>query len=218
MNTDQNHPTNQNHYKMNESVNPVSGRDVQSEEQSKHELYPAETINVMHRALNSGMWGMEFDRQGKMTSVHWSQEFCHMIGFRDTSDFPDTLEAWSSRLHKDDVQWVLKEFTDTIDDYTDKKTYDVEYRMKTSGGEWRWFHALGRPVDPYHRRDRQCLQRRYSEDQRRRDERPCLKASGYRGTSFSSEKLCQGGMIPPRHFHFPYSVVPAAGSDIIISC
>lgn len=113
---------------------------------SRQEMYLAETIHVMHRALNSGMWGMEFDRQGKMTSVNWSQEFRAMLGFHDTADFPDTLEAWSSRLHKNDVQWVLQEFTDTINDYTDRKTYDVEYRMQTSSGEWRWFHAIGRLI------------------------------------------------------------------------
>ncbi len=111
---------------------------------SEYENYLEETINIMHRALNSGMWGMEFDDNGKMSSVHWSQEFRHMIGFHDTSDFPDTLEAWSSRLYKDDVERVLKEFNDTINDYTDTKTYDVEYKMQTASGEWRWFHAMGR--------------------------------------------------------------------------
>ncbi len=110
------------------------------------EQYLTETIQVMHRALNSGMWGMEFDKHGKMTSVHWSQEFRNMIGFHDTTDFPDTLEAWSSRLHKEDFQRVLKEFNDTINDYTDKKTYDVEYRMRVCSGKWRWFHAIGRLI------------------------------------------------------------------------
>nr|MCR5604797.1 hypothetical protein [Lachnospiraceae bacterium] len=33
------------------------------------------TIRVMHEALKSGMWGMEFDDNGNMISVEWSQEF-----------------------------------------------------------------------------------------------------------------------------------------------
>ncbi len=144
MNTTKEKPKNQNfpeeHYKNRSESESQPGTG------SDHELYLSETIEVMHRALNSGMWGMEFDRQGKMISVHWSQEFRHMIGFRDAADFPDTIEAWSSRLHEDDVQWVLKEFTDTINDYTDKKTYDVEYRMQVKSGEWRWFHAIGKLI------------------------------------------------------------------------
>ena len=102
------------------------------------------TIRVMHEALGSGMWGMEFDEEGKMTSVDWSPEFRRMIGFTDENDFPNKLESWSERLHPDDKDRVLKEFNDTISDYSGEKNYDVEYRFKVKSGEWRWFHAIGR--------------------------------------------------------------------------
>lgn len=101
-------------------------------------------IHVMHEALQSGMWSMFFDEQGNMTSVRWSDEFRRMLGYTDVSDFPDTLEAWSDKLHEDDRAYVLKEFHDTILDYTDQKSYDVQYRLKVKSGEWRWFHAMGR--------------------------------------------------------------------------
>ncbi len=102
------------------------------------------TIRVMHEALGSGMWGMEFDEEGRMVSVEWSPEFRRMIGYRDENDFPNELESWSDLLHPDDRENVLKEFNDTISDYSGKKNYDVEYRLKTRNGEWRWFHAIGR--------------------------------------------------------------------------
>ena len=102
------------------------------------------TIRVMHEALGSGMWGMEFDEDGNMTSVEWSPEFRRMIGYKDESDFPNKLESWSDLLHPDDKDAVLKEFNDTIWDYSGQKNYDVEYRLRTKSGEWRWFHAIGR--------------------------------------------------------------------------
>lgn len=102
------------------------------------------TIRVMHEALGSGMWGMEFDEEGNMVSVEWSTEFRRMIGFEDENDFPNKLESWSDRLHPDDRDAVLKEFNDTIRDYSGLKNYDVEYRLKIKSGEWRWFHAIGR--------------------------------------------------------------------------
>ena len=101
-------------------------------------------IHLMHEALGSGMWGMDFDEEGKMTTVKWSPEFRKMIGYTDEKDFPNTLEAWSDRLHPDDREKVLQEYNDTIEDYSGQKTYDVEYRLQTKNGEWRWFHALGR--------------------------------------------------------------------------
>lgn len=104
----------------------------------------AATIRVMHEALGSGMWGMEFDEEGNMTSVEWSDEFRRMIGYTDEHDFPNRLESWSDLLHPDDRDAVLKEFYDTISDYTGLKNYDVEYRLKVKDGTWKWFHAIGR--------------------------------------------------------------------------
>ncbi|MCR4961477.1 MAG: PAS domain-containing protein [Lachnospiraceae bacterium] len=92
------------------------------------------TIRVMHEALGSGMWGMEFDEEGKMIAVEWSPEFRTMIGYTDENDFPNTLESWSDRLHPDDKEAVLKEFNDTILDYSGVKNYDVEYRFKVKSG------------------------------------------------------------------------------------
>ncbi len=102
------------------------------------------TIRVMHEALGSGMWGMEFDEEGNIASVEWSPEFRRMIGYKDENDFPNKLESWSDLLHPDDREAVLKEYNDTISDYSGQKNYDVEYRLRVKSGEWRWFHALGR--------------------------------------------------------------------------
>ncbi|MBE5891056.1 MAG: diguanylate cyclase [Lachnospiraceae bacterium] len=102
------------------------------------------TIRVMHEALHSGMWGMDFDHDGNMCSVTWSPQFRKMLGYNDESEFPNKLESWSERLHPDDHDIVLKEFNDTIQDYTNQKTYDVKYRMKIKDGSYRKFHAIGR--------------------------------------------------------------------------
>ena len=102
------------------------------------------TIRVMHEALGSGMWGMEFDEDGKMISVEWSPEFRRMLGYKDEKDFPNKLESWSDLLHPDDRDIVLREYNETIMDYSGQKNYDVEYRLKIKNGEWRWFHAIGR--------------------------------------------------------------------------
>ena len=117
---------------------------IKKSDEKKLSALRKETIRVMHEALGSGMWGMEFDEEGKMTSVDWSPEFRKMIGYTDESDFPNRLESWSDLLHPDDKERVLREFNDTISDYSGEKTYDVDYRLKVKSGEWRWFHAIGR--------------------------------------------------------------------------
>ncbi|MCR5491397.1 MAG: response regulator [Bacilli bacterium] len=103
-----------------------------------------QALSIVHEALRSGMWSMRFDEKGEMTDVIWSNEFRKMVGFTGLDDFPNTLNAWFDRVHPEEQDYVLKEFNDTIKDYTNVKTYDVEYRMQTKSGEWRWFHAAGR--------------------------------------------------------------------------
>ncbi len=96
--------------------------------------------------LGSGKWTMDFDESGAMTRVYWSDEFRRMLGYHSKEDFPDVLESWSDLLHPDDKERVLREFNETIADYTGKKTYDVEYRLRTKSRGYRWYRAVGKPT------------------------------------------------------------------------
>ena len=102
-------------------------------------------LNILHEMLHSGMWTMDFNERGEMTDVFWSGEFRRMLGYDSEADFPNVLESWSDLLPDDDRERVLKEYNDTIADYTGQKTYDVEYQLLTKDRGWRWFHAVGRP-------------------------------------------------------------------------
>ena len=106
----------------------------------------AASLNTIHEMLGSGKWTMDFDETGAMVRVTWSDEFRRMIGYRGTEDFPDVLESWSGLLHPDDREHVLKEYNETISDYSGQKTYDVEYRLRTKNRGYRWYRAVGKPT------------------------------------------------------------------------
>ena len=106
----------------------------------------AAALDTIHEMLGSGRWTMDFDEAGVMTQVKWSDEFRRMIGYNSTDDFPDVLESWSDLLHPDDKERVLKEFNETISDYTGQKTYDVDYRLLTKNRGYRWYKAVGKPT------------------------------------------------------------------------
>ena len=95
-------------------------------------------------AMGSGLWSMEFDQQARLVSCTWSQVFRNMLGYEDEKDFPNRLESWSDLLHSEERDGILKEYWDTVMDYTGEKTYNVEYRLLTRHAGWRWFHAAGR--------------------------------------------------------------------------
>ncbi len=106
----------------------------------------AAALDTIHAMLGSGKWTMDFDESGAMTRVNWSDEFRRMLGYHNLEDFPDVLESWSDLLHPDDKERVLKEFNEVIADYSGKKTYDVEYRLLTKNGNYRWYRAVGKPT------------------------------------------------------------------------
>ncbi len=119
---------------------------AESEGQAALAEYRDQMIRVMHEALGSGMWSMDFDEKARMVGVHWSDEFRRMLGFNDVKDFPDRLDSWSARLHPEEHDRIMKEFYDTVEDYTGRKTYNVEYRLRVKSGEWRWYRATGRLI------------------------------------------------------------------------
>ena len=106
----------------------------------------AASLNTIHEMLGSGKWTMDFDEAGAMVRVNWSDEFRRMIGYQGVDDFPDVLESWSNLLHPDDRERVLKEYNETISDYSGQKTYDVEYRLRTKNRGYRWYRAVGKPT------------------------------------------------------------------------
>jgi diguanylate cyclase (GGDEF)-like protein/PAS domain S-box-containing protein len=96
-------------------------------------------------------------------------------------DYPDRsiatdIESWKQLVHPDDLERVLA----AIDDHFKEVTplYEIEYRLKTGGGAWKWVQSHGQVVsraangDPLRMTgtNREISQRREAEDAlRRRD-------------------------------------------------
>ena len=98
------------------------------------------SLEVIHNIIHSGMWGMELDRAGQITAVNWSSTFRRMLGFTEEDDFPNRLESWTDRLHPEDKGPTLKAYWDAV---AGRGTYDVEYRLCTKSGEYRWYRDTG---------------------------------------------------------------------------
>ena len=95
-------------------------------------------------ALGSGPWSMDFNERAEIVSCIWTDMFRKMLGYKSEEDFPNRLESWSDLLQEEDKAYVMKEYWDTVRDYSGEKTYDVRYRLLTKNAGWRWFHAAGR--------------------------------------------------------------------------
>ena len=76
------------------------------------------------------------------TPVWYSAQFIALLGF-EGHEFPPVLASWSDRLHPDDREKVFQALRDHIEHHV---PYEVESRLKTKQGEYRWFKAKGQAI------------------------------------------------------------------------
>lgn len=99
------------------------------------------------RGSTDGWWHAQMDyRNGfdtENTKMWWSSRFKELLGFDEEDEFPDTVDAWASRLHPADHDWVLAAVQRSIEEET---PYDVQYQLRLKSGEYRWFQAKGAAV------------------------------------------------------------------------
>ncbi|MFD1906781.1 PAS domain-containing protein [Paenibacillus rhizoplanae] len=115
----------------------------------KREDYYKVRLNMITEAIEISLWEMdvyEGDPVNPLNEFRWTDELRRMIGYTDEHDFPNVLESWSNCLHPEDKEGVLQLFADHMLDRTGTIKYDIEYRLKTKAGEYKWFQATGTTV------------------------------------------------------------------------
>jgi PAS domain S-box-containing protein len=90
------------------------------------------------RALSgssNGLWEWNIEAG----EVWYAPRFRELIGYSE-EEFPNELASWESRLHPEDRSKTLM----ALENHLEREdAFDVEYRLLTKSGEYRWFHARG---------------------------------------------------------------------------
>lgn len=123
----------------------VDVTDVQAAEALRRNLRNmGDAGELLHEVLPFGIWRAELDNEGVAKSVHWSDEFRHLLGFQSEADFPNTAEAWLSRLHPDDYEIASVQLVKLVKTSNGGFRYDDSYRLRTKNGAYRWFRAVAK--------------------------------------------------------------------------
>lgn len=119
----------------------------------KHEKEDLDYLIMRYEAIDSilseGSWNMriiEDDPVNPNNEFWWSNQFRKLLGYQSEYDFPNVLSSWSNLLHPEEKEDVLKAFNTHLMDYSGKVPYDLEYRLKTKQGPYRWFKANGKTI------------------------------------------------------------------------
>jgi two-component system sensor histidine kinase/response regulator len=95
-----------------------------------------ERFDLTVRGSGDGLW----DHDPATGEMWFSDRFRELLGYSNEQEYPNVAESWSDGLHPDDREATLQAFASHLESDV---PYDVEYRLKTKTGQYRWYHARG---------------------------------------------------------------------------
>lgn len=111
-----------------------------------------ERLELAIAGSKAAVWDLEYTYDASshtiVPSIYISPAFKHFVGYED-DEFPNSLDAWLSRVLSEDAARVAEAARDLLDGLAD--VHEVEYRIRHKDGSIRWIYSRGRI-----RRDASC--------------------------------------------------------------
>jgi PAS domain S-box-containing protein len=115
-------------------------RDVTAEEVARAELAASqERLTLALDATSDGIYDVDF----ATGTTHYSPRYAAMLGYTP-EELPPSQETWEQLLHPDDREEALRRLAECLGGATEK--YEMEFRLYTKSGEWRWVLSRGKVV------------------------------------------------------------------------
>jgi len=95
-----------------------------------------ERLRLAIEAVNDGVFDFDFKRD----EVYFSPRYYTMLGY-EPYEMPPSRETWKDLLHPEDRERVVKYVDGRI---KQKKSWSLEFRLKTKTGDYKWIHGRGR--------------------------------------------------------------------------
>ena len=109
---------------------------VATEEEARRR---SDQLRAVLEGSQDGAW--DWDVAGD--TISRSPRWAHMLQY-EPNQVPTTVDAWSSLIHPEDRDRVMRELELHLRD--EKPEYCSEYRLRTQTGSWRWVADRGRVV------------------------------------------------------------------------
>ena len=98
-----------------------------------------ERFRLAMEATDDGLWDWDTDTN----SAYFSPGYYRILGY-EPNEFPMTTQEWTDRIHPDDRENALRANNDCL--YNRTASFEVEFRMKTKSGGWKWVLGRGKAV------------------------------------------------------------------------
>lgn len=120
------------------SIGLQIGQFVDRIEANEAYLKAQERYYVAITGSNDGIWDWDL----LSNEVFYSSRYKEQLGFEET-ELEDNFDAFRSLCHPEDYPRVM----DEVQNHIERKTpYDVEFRMMTKAGQYKWISARGQAI------------------------------------------------------------------------
>ncbi|MDX9771739.1 MAG: PAS domain S-box protein, partial [Tenuifilaceae bacterium] len=99
-----------------------------------------ERFKLSMEATNDGLW----DWDVKAKTNYYSPAYYTMLGY-EVGGFSTSSSEWEGLVHPDDLDGVRAEHAKCVNGIAE--TFDIEFRMKSFSGEWKWIYSRGKVVE-----------------------------------------------------------------------
>ncbi len=130
-----------NSVRMNDMSDQIAEQQKEIEDLRKKLERSEAELESVNTSTHLGIWKCYYDEEGNQ-SVNYSDEFRRMLGFTK-SELPDTLDSLAGVIHPEDTEKAFGAYGAAASDKSGRTKYDIEYRIKTKSGDYKWFHAAG---------------------------------------------------------------------------
>lgn len=113
----------------------------QMEEALETSRYRQDAVDHM---MLEGSWSMDLrtnDISDPAAPMVYSDQFKRLLGYSNSTDFPDIMESWITKIHPDDVGGASEAIAKQLADTTGNTKFDMEYRILHKSGVYKWFRA-----------------------------------------------------------------------------
>ncbi len=97
-----------------------------------------ERFSLAVAGSNDGIWDWHIPTGEDFFSERW----CSLLGF-GPGELEPHVSTWDNLVHPEDKESVRQAVTDHLEK---RKPYDIELRMRTKSGEYRWYRARGQAI------------------------------------------------------------------------